>query len=184
VGPMKIEKIGHDTIQCRRAARRAGLNYHIDPYGYVDEGGDESEEQRRATDFELSMWSRLVPPEFVPQWPLQTPLPSLDATLEEFQNVYPHSPMTFNAEDFAVLRRYGDKLGVLPVLDRALLHRGLVAYWEGFPVYVSRLIPKGYYWKGALETWRPPEGERVLNPGIDDQLAFKINRELSDLMVY
>jgi hypothetical protein len=79
-------------------------------------------------------------------------------------------------------------VGFTPCNDRASLQRGLVGHYQGrgpfepAPIYVSRAIPKGYFYQGTIERWQPPESERVLEPEMDPQLQATIMLELHALI--
>lgn len=192
--PLPIE---HNRIQARRAGKRVGLGwFYIDEWGQVPDG--DPWETREATDAEKEMWVLLTGLDYCikPPWERNQEMPSLDAIPKEFEEVWFHAAVTFNAADFAVLRRLD---GLNPNTDRETLQEGLVAFWERdvchdedgnylgemvkrtFPVYINRMVPKGYYLRQALKVWRPPPGERVLAPVLDDMELLRLSTELHEL---
>jgi len=186
--PKEIEPFGRDEDQLRRVSARHGLHFHINQFGYLTEHAGWKSETRPATDSELQMWQALMP-----DMPLWRPghedipdIPVLDATEGELDYaLIGEDPFTLNAADVAVLRRME---GFTPCNDRESLQRGLIGHYRGrgpfepAPIYVSRVIPKGYYYRGIIEAWRPPEGERVLEPEMDPQLWATIALELRSLI--
>lgn len=184
----EVEPINRDEDQLRRVAARYGLHFHINQFGYLTEHRGWKSETRPATDSELQMWQAMVPE--VPYWRPgdgDVPdIPVLDATEGELAyNLLGEDPFTLNAADLATLRRME---GFTPCNDRANLQRGLVGHyqargpWGPAPIYVSRAIPKGYFYSGAIERWQPSEGERVLEPEMDPQLWATVTLELRSLI--
>jgi hypothetical protein len=186
-GVKEIEPINRDTDQLFRVAARHNLTFHINQFGYLVEHRGYKSEERPATDYELDMWYALVP-ELRPWKPGDESwdVPVLDATKGELDYaLIGPDPFTFNAADVAVMRHM---VGFTPCNDRASLQRGLVGHYQGrgpfepAPIYVSRAIPKGYFYQGTIERWQPPESERVLEPEMDPQLQATIMLELHALI--
>lgn len=177
----EIEPFNRDEDQLRRVAARHGLCFHINQFSYLTEHRGWKSETRQATDEEVQMWVTIFPgmPIWRPGHEDIPAVPVLDATEGELAyNLLGDGPFTLNVADFAVLRHME---GFAPCNDRESLQRGLIGHYQGPPIYVSRAIPKGYFYQGAIEAWRPPEGERVLEPEMDPQLWATIQlRSLVD----
>lgn len=170
-----IEPFTQDEDQLRRAASRHGLCFHINQFGYLTEHAGWKSEERPATDPELAMWWALVG--MSPWRPgddlVGVPVP--DATAEELEYALWGGPYTLSAADLATLRLLE---GFVPYLDRERLLRGLVGRYKDADIYVSRAIPKGYYYEGTIPLWRPPEGGRQLDPGLPPELEAMVRVEM------
>lgn len=190
--------IRHNEIQARRAGRRAGLGwFFIDAFGMVPDG--DPWETREATEAEKMMWVSLTGQDACMKapWERDQEYPSLNALPEELERACFWTAITLNAEDFSVLRLLE---GLTSNTDRETLQEGLLAYWErevcydeegqylgetikrNLPVYINRIVPKGYYLKQALKVWRPSSDERVLAPVLDDMELLKLSSELHELI--
>jgi hypothetical protein len=163
------------TDQCKRAARRVGLGFHIDAFGYLVSAGYRDED-RVATDEEQVMWRQLVGPiEGV-----------LDAQLREFESCIVHpGPYYLSPEDFATMRQVGRKLGrhaFWACIDRLALQVGYMGTFDEVPIYVSRAIPKGYYLNpGRIIpelNWRPNPDKREVEPELDYGLRVELEADL------
>lgn len=129
----------HNLIQLQRLGRRAGI-FHT----FIDPEGNFRGQDRPATDNERMMWSQLI-------GHLDT-LTEADGfirvptILKEFW-FQPDGPITMNAEDFSVLQP--EHHAYTAETQREFLLRGHMGVWKGQSLYISRLIPPGYYMKGA-----------------------------------
>ena len=175
-----IEALGQDTDQLRRVANRHELHFHIDQFGYLTEHAGWKSETREATEPELQMWEILVG---LTKRRLDDPIretPVLDAIPAELEDVLWKGPYTLCAVDFVVLRGLE---GFEPCNEREKLLRGLVGHYReaeyrDADIYVSRVIPKGYFYQGIIERFQPPEGERVVDPGLSATIEMTIGVEL------
>lgn len=184
-----FEPYNHNDIQSERVARRLGLTFHITLDGDTVEHRGYQSLARRATDPELAMWAKLVPPEWVPKERgyLGDPVPAERAQMDEIERalVVP-GPITMNPMDFAMLRKNGrDHMDFCT--DECLLRRGFQGTWKDeSPVWVSRSIPVGYYWRGVYEHPKLPalvEGETLVIPDVDPGLVGTITAELRPFQV-
>lgn len=161
-------------------AARHHLHFHIDQFGYLTEHAGWKSETREATDAELQMWLALCP-EFPPgKWPPYE-VPALDATQKELADCLVGSgPYTLNAQDAILLRTAP---GFRPCLVRELLQEGILGYFEGATIHVSRAIPKGYYYQGVVEQQQETsEDGRITSLDLDPLLEGTIQMNLRPLM--
>lgn len=157
-----------------RLACRHGLCFHIDRWGTLRPSGYRDKPQE-ATEYELDLWMLLIPdswktPPF--EFPTARFQPRvLDAEPRELESLSHRENVTVSAEDLAVMRS-------LPLFlassDSSELRRGLFGRLGSASVFVSRLIPQGYFHDEALEAWRPPPGSRVLAPPPPESLRYDI----------
>lgn len=182
--------VSFEYDQYHRASARHGLDFHVDQYGYYVEHAGWKSETRPATDAEKMLWRHLVPE--LPIWDMWSDagvpeVQALNAVPEEFQScVWGPEPHTLSAQDVAVLLRLQ---AFTPCNTRTDLQRGLCGWYTNpedreptpTPIYVSRLVPKGYYYHGSLETWRPPTGERVLAPELTPDQKNTVRHRFSSL---
>lgn len=185
-----FEPYNHNDIQSERVARRLGLTFHITLDGDTVEHRGYQSLVREATDPELAMWAKLVPPQWVPKGRccyLGDAVPADRAEMDEIERalVVP-GPITMNPLDFAMLRKRGrDHMDFCT--DESLLRRGFQGTWKSESlVWVSRSIPVGYYWRGVYEHPRLPtlvEGETLDIPDVDPGLVGTITADLRPFQV-
>ena len=174
----------HNDRQSERIARRLGFSFHITLWGDTVEHTGCQSEPRKATYPEMVMWARLVPAEWVPKEGYRgesvlAPVAREDEMLKALRHI---GPITMSAQDFAVLRSVGR---FTPCNDRELLGRGCFGTWgDESPVWVSRSIPVGYYWRGVYETVRPTRENGVPNiPDVDPVLEAEVQMGLEAFKV-
>ena len=169
----------HNDVQSERIARRLGFHFHITLWGDTVEHTGWKSESRKATAPEVAMWARLVPAEWVPKegYRGESVLALVAREDEMLVALRDIGPITMSAQDFTVLRSDGR---FTPCNDRELLGRGCFGTWEGeSPVWVSRSIPVGYYWRGVYETVRPTRENGVPSiPDVDPVLEAEVQSEL------
>jgi hypothetical protein len=172
-----LAPISEDAIvddQRDRAARRAGLHFFIDQRGQVKHGGY-SRESREATEEELGLWQALIGNiEGV-----------LTADLREFERLRGHKIVYLNAEDLAVLRSCRDAFEPRNAREELLLGWFGTLY-ANTAIWVSRLIPKGYYLASERVlhelTWRPKGEKREVAPELDEHLRCELEDTLAPLL--
>jgi hypothetical protein len=153
------------------------LSFHIDQFGYLSEHND-YETDRAATDIELQMWHSLCPELPMPCWP-RPEIPTLGVTPKELSDcLIGDVPYTLNALDVAALRQLP---GFEPEIRKEPLQMGTIGRLGKAAIYVSRAIPKGYYYQGAIELWLTPE-ESAVEPDLDPQVKAEVQRGLRPLM--
>ncbi len=191
---MKITEVfeppyNHNNVQSERVARRLGFAFHITLDGEIMEHQGWRSEYRRATDPELAMWAKLAPPQWVPneQGYLGDLVPAERAQMDEIEYALAvPGPITMNPMDYAMLRKRGrDQMDFCT--DVSLLRRGFQGTWKDeSPVWVSRAIPVGYYWRGVYEHQSLPtlvEGETLDIPDVDPGLVATVFAELRPFQV-
>jgi len=76
----------------------------------------------------------------------------------------------------------------MPSIEKEELRRGCVGHiksWDNktILVYTSRLVPKGYYLKEAIETKDLPHDKRVILPDLDKTERQRLETNLQCIMV-
>lgn len=151
----EIEVLDRDGDQLRRVANRHGLHFHIDQFGYLTTHAGHKSETREATDAELQMWRALVPG--LTEWlPGKAPgeVPVLDITPSELEDAIWKGAYSLNVVDAAALRRFKEytNRSEQERLQQEKLRQGLIGHYREAIIYVSPIIPKGYYYQGIVES--------------------------------
>lgn len=183
--PTKLTPACPEQDFMRRVMRRFRLNFVIVGEQVADDGSGNGIEWRDATEPEISMWDLMIPSEIREQLnnlykgrdlDLELVLDPTYQELEQILDCYGSDTLSsrkpyvyLSAEDFCFLRKGSlDHEELNLSTSRDLLRTGLVATYHGAQVYVSRWIPRGYYYLAAqpdpVLCWQPTSDKRELCP--------------------